>query len=56
MCLGVTLLDHRSITVDATLSAVLAGDVAVGVTSPVGFAGSASPDVVFPAVAEVVFG
>ena len=35
-----------SVAVNATLSAVLAGDVAVGVTSPVGFAGNASPDAV----------
>ena len=42
-----------SVAVDATLSAVLAGDVAVGGTSPVGFAGGASPDLVLPAVAEV---
>ena len=32
--------------------AVLAGDLAVGVASPVGFAGSVSPDVILPAVAE----
>ena len=50
MCLGVT----GSVAVDATLSAVLARDVAVSVTFPVGFAGNASPDVVLPAVAEVV--
>ena len=37
-------------------SAVLAGDVAVGVTSPVGFSGNASPDMVLPAVAEVALG
>ena len=32
--------------------AALAGDAAVGVASPVGFAGSVSLDVILPAVAE----
>ena len=36
----------------ASLPVVLAGDVAVGMTSLVNFAGSASPDVVFPAIAK----
>ena len=36
-----------------TLSAVLAGDVTVFVTSLVGFAGTTPPDVVLPAIAEV---
>ena len=44
-----------TVTMDATLSAVLAGDVAVGVTTPAGLAGNALPDVVFLADAEVAF-
>ena len=40
------------IAVDATLPAVLSGDVAIGAAPPVGFAGSVSPDVILPAVAE----
>ena len=55
-----------SVAVDATLSAILAGDVAIGTTSPVDFvggacvmastavlAGDAAVGVAFPAVAEV---
>ena len=43
----------RCVTVDATLSAVLAGDVAVGVTAPGGLAGNPPPDVVLLADTEV---
>ena len=42
----------RRVAVGASLPVVLAGDVAVGTTSLVNFAGSASPDVVFPAIAK----
>ena len=38
---------------DATLSAVLAGDMAVGVTALAGLAGNAPPDVVLLADTEV---
>ena len=40
------------VAVDATPSAVLAGDAAVGAASLVGFAGSVSPDVILPPIAE----
>ena len=42
-----------TVAVDATVATVLAGDVAVGVTSPAGLAKNALPDVVFLADAEV---
>ena len=51
---GITKNDDSTgrVVVHTTLPVVLAGDVAVGTTSLVGLAGSTSPEVGYPAVAE----